>query len=75
MGGVTVALINVPFHELCSQHLCITIPVRQNRDSPGSCSRYLYGSIRIRSELACELLSISSSLINSELEDNRKRKK
>lgn len=30
------------------------------KDSPGSCNKYLYGSRRIRSEAACESLSIAS---------------
>lgn len=30
------------------------------KDSPGNCNKYLYGSSRIRSEAGCESLSIAS---------------
>ena len=44
------------------------------RDSPGSCNKYLYGSSRIRSEAACGSLSIASSLHKSIVEDKEQKK-
>lgn len=44
------------------------------RDSPGSCNKYLYGSSRIRSEAAWVSLSIASSVHKSLVEDKEQKK-
>lgn len=44
------------------------------RDSPGSCNKYLYGSSRIRSEAAWVSLSIASSVHKSIVEDKEQKK-